>query len=200
MPFKDYKGEISGYFKAVFNRSQIVNKLNILARNVVIFAVIGIILTCFIVFLVAKKIFNPLEKFESMFAALALGNLNVYYPIKTVNCSEIIDCKEDCPDFAHNNVTCWFDVGSYAPEFGKEVHCPKIKTEEYDDCTECEVYKQVNKNEIEKLGANERAEEVAASSEEQAASTKIIVESAEQLVTIVIKLNKIISNFNFDQD
>lgn len=154
MPFKDYKGEISGYFKAVFNRSQIVNKLNILARNVVIFAVIGIILTCFIVFLVAKKIFNPLEKFESMFAALALGNLNVYYPIKTVNCSEIIDCKEeDCPDFAHNNVTCWFDVGSYAPEFGKEVHCPKIKTEEYDDCTECEVYKQVNKNEIEKLGA-----------------------------------------------
>jgi hypothetical protein len=61
-----------------------------------------------------------------MFASLALGNLNVSYPIKTVNCSEIMDCGEkSCPDFERDGVTCWFDVGSYAPEFGKEVHCPK---------------------------------------------------------------------------
>jgi len=154
MPFEDYKGDVSGYFKAVYDRSQIVNNLNALLRNVIIFSVIGIIIASMITFLVAKKIFNPLEDFEGMFASLALGNLNVSYPIKTVNCSEIMDCgEESCPDFDRDGVTCWFDVGSYAPEFGKEVHCPKIKTGEYEDCTECEVYKEVNKNEIEKLGA-----------------------------------------------
>ncbi|OEG62090.1 MAG: hypothetical protein BHK79_02470 [Halanaerobium sp. MDAL1] len=154
MPFEDYQGEVSGYFKAAFDRSQIVSRLNSLSRNVIIFAVLGIILTLIITFLVAKRIFDPLEKFEGMFAALALGNLNVSYPIKTVNCSEIMDCgEESCPDFDRDGVTCWFDVGSYAPEFGKEVHCPRIKTGEYEDCTECEVYKEVNKNEIEKLGA-----------------------------------------------
>jgi methyl-accepting chemotaxis protein len=154
LPFEDYQGEVSGYFKAAFDRSQIVSSLNALARNVVIFALLGILITLTITFLVAKKIFDPLEDFEGMFASLALGNLNVSYPIKTVNCSEIMDCgEESCPDFERNGVTCWFDVGSYAPEFGKEIHCPKIKTGEYEDCTECEVYQKVNKNEIEKLGA-----------------------------------------------
>ena len=154
LPFEDYKGDISGYFKAAFDRSEIVNSLNNLARNVAIFALLGILITLIITFYISKKIFDPLEDFEGMFAALALGNLNVSYPIKTVNCSEIMDCgEESCPDFDRDGVTCWFDVGSYAPEFGKEVHCPKIKTGEYEDCTECEVYKEVNKNEIEKLGA-----------------------------------------------
>jgi methyl-accepting chemotaxis protein len=154
MPFENYRGEVSGYFKAAFDRSQIENRLDALLRNVIIFSVIGVLIVLIIIFLVARKIFDPLEEFEGMFASLALGNLNVSYPIKTVNCSDIMDCGvESCPDFDRDGVTCWFDVGSYAPEFGKEVHCPKIKTGEYDDCTECEVYQQVNKNEIEKLGA-----------------------------------------------
>ena len=154
LPFEDYQGEISGYFKAAFDRSGIVSSLNTLARNVVIFALLGILITLIITFFVSKKIFDPLEDFEGMFAALALGNLNVSYPIKTVNCSEIMDCgEEECPDFDRDGVTCWFDVGSYAPEFGKEVHCPKIKSGEYENCRECKVYKKVNKNEIEKLGA-----------------------------------------------
>lgn len=154
LPFEDYRGQVTGYFKAVYDRSQIVNNLNSLLRNVIIFSLIGIIIVLIITFLVAKKIFDPLEEFEGMFASLALGNLNVSYPIKTVKCSEIMDCgEESCPDFDRDGVTCWFDVGSYAPEFGKEVHCSKIKTGEYEDCTECEVYKEVNKNEIEKLGA-----------------------------------------------
>ena len=154
IPFRDYNDEVSGFFKLAFDRSKIINTYNSLIRNTVIISLIGIILTLIITFIVAKKIFDPLEEFEGMFAALALGNLNVSYPIKTVNCSDIMDCGEDsCPDFDRDGVTCWFDVGSYAPEFGKEVHCPKIKTGEYEDCTECKVYKEVNKNEIEKLGA-----------------------------------------------
>jgi len=154
MTFQNYRGEVSGYIKAAYDRSQIANRLDKLLRNVIIFSIIGVLIVLIIIFLVARKIFDPLEEFEGMFASLALGNLKVSYPIKTVNCSEIMDCGiESCPDFERDGVTCWFDVGSYAPEFGKEVHCPKIKTGEYEDCTECEVYQQVNKNEIEKLGA-----------------------------------------------
>ena len=130
-----------------------MKKPHLSLRNLLLLT-ISLSMIIIISLLVAKKIFDPLEDFEGMFAALALGNLNVSYPIKTVNCSEIMDCEEEsCPDFDRDGVTCWFDVGSYAPDFGKEVHCPKIKTGEYDDCKECEVYKEVNKNEIEKLGA-----------------------------------------------
>lgn len=154
IPFRNYNNQVSGFFKLAFDRQQILNTYNKLISNTVIISLIGIILTLIITFTIAKRIFDPLEEFEGMFAALALGNLNVSYPVKTVNCSEIMDCgEESCPDFDKNGVTCWFDVGSYAPEFGKEVHCPKIKTGEYEDCTECEVYKEVNKNEIERLGA-----------------------------------------------
>jgi methyl-accepting chemotaxis protein len=154
IPFRNYNNQVSGFFKLAFDRQQILNTYNNLIRNTVIISLIGIILTLIITFIIAKRIFDPLEEFEGMFAALALGNLNVSYPVKTVNCSEIMDCgEENCPDFDKNGVTCWFDVGSYAPEFGKEVHCPKIKTGEYEDCTECKVYKEVNKNEIERLGA-----------------------------------------------
>jgi methyl-accepting chemotaxis protein len=198
MPFEDYRGEVSGYFKAVYDRSQIVNDLNSLLRNVIIFSIIGIIISLVITFLVARKIFNPLKKFEGMFASLALGNLNVSYPIKTVNCSAIMDCEEEsCPDFERDEVTCWFDVGSYAPEFGEEVHCPKIKTGEYKDCTECKVYKEVNKNEIEKLGAwfnkfsdvlrnlvkdiIEMSDSLAASSQELTATGEELSASAEEI-------------------
>ncbi|MFN2340639.1 MAG: hypothetical protein ABR547_05160, partial [Halanaerobium sp.] len=112
LPFEDYQGEISGYFKAAFDRSQIVSS------------------------------------------------------------SEIMDCgEESCPDFDRDGVTCWFDLGSYAPEFGKEVHCPKIKTGEYEEAV----------NEISEVSetAAANAEEVAASSEEQAASTQTVVDASE---------------------
>ena len=198
LPFRDYRGEVSGYFKAAFDRSQIVNNLNALARNVIILAVIGIIITLIIVFLVAKRIFDPLEKFEDMFAAMAMGNLNVSYPIKTVKCSEIMECEaEDCPDYDQDGVTCWFDVGSYAPEFGNEVYCPKITEGEYEDCTECEVYQRVNKNEIEKLGAwfnklvdvlrelirdmRDMSDNLSASSQELTATGEELSASAEEI-------------------
>jgi len=198
IPFRDYKNEVSGFFKIAFDRQQISNTYNRLTRNTLIISLIGIILTLIITFLVAKRIFDPLERFEGMFASLALGNLNVSYPIKTVNCSEIMDCAEDsCPDFERDGVTCWFDVGSYAPEFGKEVHCPKIKTGEYEDCTECKVYQRVNKNEIEKLGAwfnkfadvlrnllkdiSSMSDNLAASSQELTATGEELSASAEEI-------------------
>ncbi|MFW5987830.1 MAG: methyl-accepting chemotaxis protein [bacterium] len=154
VPFSDISGEEAGYFKIILNRTEILNKLNAIRNRVIIFSLIGIILTIVITYFVSNKIFNSLDDFKNLFSKLALGNLNVSYPIKSVNCSEIMDCGvESCPDYAKDGVKCWFDVGSYAPEFDKKIHCPKITEGEYDSCKECEVYKEVNRNEIETLGA-----------------------------------------------
>jgi len=153
-PFRDYEGQIKGYIKAVYDRSSLVGNLNALRRNVIIFALLGILITVMLAYFISRKIFNSLKEFEDLFSALAMGDLTASYPLEDVNCSEIMDCGEEvCPDFGKDKVTCWFDVGSYAPEFGKEIYCPKIKSGEYEDCKECVVYKTVNKNEIDTLGA-----------------------------------------------
>jgi len=61
--------------------------------------------------------------------------------------------KQECPDFKKDGVLCWFDVGSWAPEFGKTVYCPKIINKVYKSCKECIVYKKVNSDEIATLGS-----------------------------------------------
>jgi methyl-accepting chemotaxis protein len=60
---------------------------------------------------------------------------------------------KSCPDFDKDEVICFLDVGSYAPEFGSDIHCPKILSGEYKDCAECRVYKIICKDEIETIGS-----------------------------------------------
>ncbi|MGM0602521.1 MAG: methyl-accepting chemotaxis protein [Bacillota bacterium] len=198
LPFDDYRGETAGYIKAVYDRSEIVSSLNSLKKSVILFAVLGILFVIAVAYYISRKIFNPLDDFKDMFAKMALGDLSVSYPLKKVNCSEIMDCGvEDCPDFQKDGVTCWFDVGSYAPQFGKEIHCPKITEGEYESCEECKVYKKVNRNEIETLGAwfnkltdvlkelmssmKDIAETLAASSQELTATGEELSASAEEV-------------------
>lgn len=198
LPFDDYTGESAGYIKAVYDRSEILTSLNSLKRSVIFFALLGILFVLAVAYYISRKIFNPLDNFKDMFAKLALGDLSVSYPIKEVNCSEIMDCGvEECPDFKRDGVTCWFDVGSYAPQFGKKIYCPKITEGEYDSCKECKVYKKVNRNEIETLGAwfnkltdvlgelmsnmKKVAETLAASSQELTATGEELSASAEEV-------------------
>ena len=197
-PFTNYNDEVIGYFKATFDRGEMLAKINSIRNRVLLFSALGIILIIIITYLITNKVFNALDNFKDLFADLALGDLTVSYPIKSVNCSEIMDCgEESCPDFGEDNVKCWFDVGSYAPEFNKEIHCPKITSGEYDSCEECEVYKQVNRNEIESLGAwfNQLADglremiakvsnisdEIAVSSNELSSSGEEVAKSAEEV-------------------
>src|SRR6056297_418684 len=167
----------------------------------IIIAAVAII-AVLVAYFSANKIFNPLDRFQELFAELAMGDLTVSYPMKKVNCSQIMECGvKDCPDYGKDAVTCWFDVGSYAPEFDKEIHCPKILTGEYDSCEECVVYKKVNTNEIKTLGAwfnklvqqlkdiisnvAEIATDLSSSSEELSASSEEISASAEQVGTAI---------------
>jgi methyl-accepting chemotaxis protein len=99
-------------------------------------------------------ILNMLKPFNEQFALAALGDLTVRYPLTRVNCSQMMQCgKTTCPDYGKDAVLCWFDVGSYAPKFGKEIHCPKILNGIYKTCQECRVYKTVNTNEVTTLAA-----------------------------------------------
>ncbi len=99
-------------------------------------------------------IIDDLKPFNEYLSKAAMGDLTVKYPLKSVNCSEMMQCgNNSCPDFGEDGALCWFDVGSYAKQFGGEIHCPKILNKIYKDCAECRVYKAVCKNEIMTLAA-----------------------------------------------
>ncbi len=180
------------------DQSEVFAGINSLRNYLLIIIAVVAVIASLIAYFGANQIFNPLKKFQELFTELAMGDLSVGYPIKSVNCSEVMDCgKEDCPDFGKEGVTCWFDVGSYAPEFDNEIHCPKILTGEYDSCEECVVYKDVNENEIKTLGAwfnkfvdklnniitdmADIASDLSSSSQELSASSEEISASADQV-------------------
>ncbi len=102
-----------------------------------------------------NRIVSKMEKFTDLFSRAAQGDLSVRYPLEDVNCSQIIGCgKKECDEYGETGVLCWFDVGSWAPEFGYEVQCPKILDGVFETCEECEdVYQRVCKDEIDAIGA-----------------------------------------------
>ena len=197
-PFTNYNNEVIGYFKTSFDRTETLAQINSIRNRVLMFSALGILLIILITYFMVRRIFNSLDEFKDLFADLALGNLDVSYELESVNCSEIMECGvEDCPDYGKDDVQCWFDVGSYAPEFNKEIHCPKILDGEYDSCEECEVYQRANKNEIEVLGSwfnklsdslremigkvSNISTEIASSSKELSASGEEVAKSAEEV-------------------
>lgn len=109
------------------------------------------------VLLYSFRVLGMLKKigpFTDTLAKASMGDLMQRYPLTEVNCSEIMQCgQEQCPDYGRDGVLCWFDVGSYAPRFGKQVHCPKILNKVYRSCNECRVYKSVNIDEVHTLAA-----------------------------------------------
>lgn len=106
--------------------------------------------------IIKYKLKAPLAKFSDILFKGISGDLTSRYPSLQINCSNVMGCSGDkvsCPAYGKNGVLCWFDVGSYAPHFGKTVFCPKIKSKQYKDCAECKVYKAVNYDDISTLGA-----------------------------------------------
>ncbi|MFW6229597.1 MAG: methyl-accepting chemotaxis protein [Halanaerobium sp.] len=197
-PFEDFQGRTTGYIKVVQDRQEIVAQESAATRNMLFIAILGVLLAGLLTFFLIRKQLSPLDTFQELFADMALGDLTKSFPIKEVNCSEMMDCGiEDCPDYSKDGVVCWFDVGSYAPEFGQEIHCPKISSGEYESCEECIVYKEVNTDEIQTLGAwfnkstdninkaiskvQSTTTELSASSEELSANSEEISASAQEV-------------------
>ena len=130
--------------------SKIENKL--LAFVIILLNII--IIFNFFYSLIKVKSYNGFNIFAELFSKMTLGDLSVRFPINNVNCSELRKCGvKDCPDYGKDKVLCWFDEGSYAPSFGYEVVCPRIKEGRIKSCSQCNVYKKVCTNEITTLGA-----------------------------------------------
>ena len=128
-----------------------VNKISYILTAIIIGICVIIIIATGIF---SKYITKPLLHFADLFSQGAGGDLKVRFPIEKVNCSKIMNCgKKDCPEFGKSDSLCFFEVGSDAKKFGKEVHCPKIKNNVYKSCHECKVYKTICKDEIITLGA-----------------------------------------------
>ncbi len=202
LPFEDFQGQVSGYIKTVQNREDIIAQSAATTRNMGILAIIGTILTAALIYLLIRRQLKPLNKFADLFSDLALGDLTARFPVKEINCSEIMECGEkSCPEFQQEGVLCWFDVGSYAPQFGDEVHCPKISSGEYESCEECICYKMVNSDEIQTIGAwfnklgdsmqniikdvKSTTESLSASSQELSANSEEISASAEEVSSAI---------------
>ncbi len=184
------------------DQEEVYAGLTTMRNFIAILGAIVAIVAAGLAFLIGRSIFKPLEKFADLFSDMALGDLTTRFPIKEINCSEIMECgKEDCPDFQKDGVTCWFDVGSFAPQFDQEIHCPKITSGEYDSCEECVCYKMVNSDEIQTLGAwfnklgdsmqdvigevKNATESLSANSEELSANSEEISASAQEVSSAI---------------
>ncbi|MDH4129759.1 MAG: methyl-accepting chemotaxis protein, partial [Spirochaetota bacterium] len=115
--------------------------------------IIGIIFSL-VVYLISMLISRSITRSLGEFKNIFYGDLTAKYPLIPVNCSEVVDCAKDiCSSYGDNDVLCFLDVGSYAPEFGREVECPCILDGKYNKCDECKVYKTICSNEISTIGA-----------------------------------------------
>ncbi len=114
--------------------------------------VMGLIIGCG-GYMLARAIIKPVKELVSMVKEISLGDrdLTKRVKLKSVVCSDMMKCNEpSCPAYGKDSdsVQCWFEAGSAASQFGKEIHCPKILSGEYKSCEECNVYKNVVKDEI----------------------------------------------------
>lgn len=75
LPFKDYKGEVSGYFKVINDRNQLVDQIARIKRNGVIFTVgmLAVLLGIYYAFL--NYSLNPINKLIAVSNKVAQGDL-----------------------------------------------------------------------------------------------------------------------------
>ena len=83
IPFKDYKGDVSGYFKVIDDRTSIVNQLNRIKRNALIFTAIllTVLLSIFYAFL--NYSLNPINELIKVTKNVADGDLAQTVNVKT---------------------------------------------------------------------------------------------------------------------
>jgi len=111
--------------------------------------IMGVVFTI----IIARGIKRPLYELRNIIFAAARGDLTQRFPYKHVNCSQILQCGNSaCPEFGKDGVLCFYKTGSFAPELGNEIHCPKILKGIYKSCDECEIKRMVAPDEVKEIG------------------------------------------------
>jgi len=98
-----------------------------------------------------KVAIRPIRFLCTKLQDLAVGeaDLTRELPIKALNCSEEMGCKEThCRSYS-KEVPCWYISGSYATN----PDCQKITEGEYKDCKECKVYQKAVCTEIDEAAS-----------------------------------------------
>ncbi len=75
MPFKDYQGNVSGYFKLISDRSILVNRINTIKRNAVIFTVVSLAILLAAVYGFLNYSLKPIKKLTAVAEKVSLGDL-----------------------------------------------------------------------------------------------------------------------------
>ncbi|OGI10570.1 MAG: hypothetical protein A2Y40_04525 [Candidatus Margulisbacteria bacterium GWF2_35_9] len=138
------------------------NGINNITKQTMLVIVLILIMTYVISIIIVQvfKLFltREFEGITSYIAKIASGNLQERYQLSAGKCSDIRKCgKTECPEFNRADHVCFYNVGSFAPEFGKEIMCPSIINRKYSSCKECSVYKDIMRTEMGRLGATVNA-------------------------------------------
>lgn len=83
IPFRDYKGDIRGYFKVISDRSAVVEKINSIRRNAVIFTAILSIIALIIFYLFLNYSLNPIKNLIGVTEKVARGDLTQNITVNT---------------------------------------------------------------------------------------------------------------------
>ncbi len=160
-PLKDFSDTLVGVglyivdINEYMNFSQITDITN-LSLIMITGLIVGLVAVLIIISMIilSTTILKPLNNFKEIFSKGAAGDLTVKYELIKINCSEEAKCgKTDCSSYGKEDVLCFLENGSNAPDFGKEITCPAILEGKYKDCSECKIHKKAWGNVITNMGA-----------------------------------------------
>ena len=103
----------------------------------------------FVLWFTHHRVIHPLSLLIHELKDMAQGetDLTRELALRTINCSQIMQCENTtCPAYG-KETHCWYEAGSYAPE----VHCPVIKSGKLERCDDCYVYKKANSTEVDEV-------------------------------------------------
>lgn len=126
-------------------------------KTIIIYIIAGIlilILSIFLAMAVSQSVHKSIRQFTHSFGKSALGDLSVRYPLDHPILFDIIEVKDGLSkpyDIAKG--LCYFEIGSIAKRFHKEICCKHFIDNNYKSCRQCLVYKAISKREMHELGA-----------------------------------------------
>lgn len=83
IPFTDYEDEIVGYIKYIRNRTEIIETINDLNKDIYIFSAIAILVVVALVFFIIQKSLGGLKALQKYSATIGSGDLSIKCDIKS---------------------------------------------------------------------------------------------------------------------